>query len=174
MDITPDDMARTDWWQTLDGAEISDGLYVWDYDLRRAVVDVTATFKYGDEFWDGWFEMRSPDGGRSSTMNGERMWVRHPHTGEPAEALPQCRLAMIDLHRNKISIFDIHNWEEPPRHIATELPLTRGFELHHLSEVLGKHGWKPRPGAFLESVGTGLHSIVVEKIPAVSLTKAYR
>lgn len=77
------------WWLTIDGAEITDGLVVWDYNLRRAVVDVAGT-SWADptseyhEYWDGWFDMRTVNGGRSSTMNGQRMWVRHPTTGEEA------------------------------------------------------------------------------------------
>lgn len=79
----------TDFWTTLDGHKIVDGLRVWDYDLRVAVVDVAGTAWAHEtsefhRYWDGWFEMRTPDGGRSSGMNGERMWVRHPRTGEVA------------------------------------------------------------------------------------------
>lgn len=77
------------WWRTIDGVEIVDGLRVWDYDLRRSVVDVKGT-AWADptsefhQYWNGWFEMLAPEGGRRSSMNGERMWVRHPTTGEPA------------------------------------------------------------------------------------------
>jgi hypothetical protein len=77
------------WFKTIDGHKITDGLRVWDYDLRPSVVDVKGT-KWADpksefhKYWDGWFEMRTIDGKRSSTMNGERMWVRHPSTGKLA------------------------------------------------------------------------------------------
>jgi hypothetical protein len=76
------------WWKTIDGEKIVDGLKVWDYDLRRATVDVKGTRQADPknefhQYWDGWFEMKV-NGRRSSTMNGERMWVRHPATGEKA------------------------------------------------------------------------------------------
>jgi hypothetical protein len=77
------------YWTTLDGHKITDGLRVWDYDLRPAIVDVKGT-SWADpknefhKYWNGWFEMKTPDGNRSSTMNGERMWVRHPYTGAKA------------------------------------------------------------------------------------------
>jgi hypothetical protein len=80
---------KTDYWKTIDGVTIVDGLRVWDYNLDIAVVDVKGTreadpsYKY-HQHWDGWFEMKDPEGHRSSTMNGERMWVRHPTTGERA------------------------------------------------------------------------------------------
>jgi len=80
-------MVTNNWWKTIDGVEIVDGLRVWDYNLDIAVVDVVGTKAYHanhPEYWDGWFEMKDPDGNRSSTMNGERMWVRHPTTGEKA------------------------------------------------------------------------------------------
>lgn len=79
------------WWRTIDGFSIRHGLKVWDYDLNRAVVDLEN--RVWDEAqpaserhyrWNGWFEMTTLDGKSSSTMNGERMWVRHPRTGELA------------------------------------------------------------------------------------------
>jgi hypothetical protein len=80
---------KDDWWKTLDEVTIVDGLRVWDYDLRRTTVDVSGTRQADpqDEFhqyWDGWFEMKTTDGVRTSSMNGVRMWARHPRTGEPA------------------------------------------------------------------------------------------
>lgn len=74
---------------TLDGVEVVDGLRVWDYDLRRAVVDAKGTQDAHSEsqyhqYWDGFFEMRTPEGERSSSMTGDRMWTKHPTTGEPA------------------------------------------------------------------------------------------
>ncbi len=70
-------------WKTIDGHQIVDGLRVWDYNLDRSIVDVAAS-RAESEYWNGWFEMRSPEGKRRSSMNGERMWVRHPTTGEKA------------------------------------------------------------------------------------------
>lgn len=85
-------------WRTADRHPITHGMVVWDHDMRLAVVDIMATFAGGcvagwlDESgaptltWAGWFAMKRPDGTRSSTMNGERMRVRHPFTGELASA----------------------------------------------------------------------------------------
>jgi len=63
---------------TIDGHKVTKGMRVWDYDLNRAIV--------GEEkpYSPGWFEMTTPEGKRSSMMNGSRMWVRHPMTGERA------------------------------------------------------------------------------------------
>ena len=72
-----------DLWVTLDGQPIVDGLRVWDYNLDIAIVDVPASRTDG-QYWDGWFEMRTEDGKRSSSMNGQRMWVYHPTTGRKA------------------------------------------------------------------------------------------
>jgi hypothetical protein len=75
--------------RTIDGHPITDGLWVWDYDLRRAQVNVKAT-TWADpdsefhQYWDGWFYMNDAEGRPGSSMNGERMWVRHPRTGELA------------------------------------------------------------------------------------------
>jgi len=82
-------MVNNNWWKTIDGEDIVDGLRVWDYNLDLAVVDVSGTKEAHEDYefhkyWDGWFEMKDPEGRRSSTMNGERMWVRHPGTGERA------------------------------------------------------------------------------------------
>jgi hypothetical protein len=74
---------RRGWWTTIDGQTITHGLRVWDYNLDLAVVDVLAS-EVDRRYWDGWFDMKDLEGHRSSTMNGERMWVRHPTTGEKA------------------------------------------------------------------------------------------
>lgn len=58
-----------DLWVTLDGQPIVDGLRVWDYNLDIAIVDVPAS---------------RVDGKRSSSMNGQRMWVYHPTTRQKA------------------------------------------------------------------------------------------
>ena len=63
---------------------------VWDYNLDIRKVDLTQTYDWSDpvnefhQYWEGWFEMQTLDGKRSSTMNGERMWVNHPTTGQRA------------------------------------------------------------------------------------------
>jgi hypothetical protein len=80
---------KAEWWKTIDGVTIVDGLRVWDYDLRRTTVDVKGTDWAHEtsefhQYWDGWFEMKTAEGVRTSSMNGERMWVRHPTTGERA------------------------------------------------------------------------------------------
>ena len=81
-------MVTNNWWKTIDGEDIVEGLRVWDYNLDVAIVvikgtDAEETHEY-HKYWDGWFDMKDPDGNRSSTMNGERMWVRPPTTGEKA------------------------------------------------------------------------------------------
>ena len=70
-------------WVTLDGEPIVDGLRVWDYNLDIAIVDVAGT-DTKSPYWDGWFDMKAPDGKRSSSMDGQRMWVYHPTTGRKA------------------------------------------------------------------------------------------
>jgi hypothetical protein len=80
---------KAEWWKTIDGVTIVDGLRVWDYDLRRTTVDVKGTSWASEDsefhkYWEGWFEMKTTDGVRTSSMNGVRMWVRHPTTGEKA------------------------------------------------------------------------------------------
>lgn len=68
---------------TLDGVEVVPGLRVWDYDLRRRVVDQPRPYKEGNG--DQWWDMTDPETGRrGSMMNASRMWARHPSTGEPA------------------------------------------------------------------------------------------
>lgn len=89
-DYNPTPAHPAKWWRTIDGVAIVHGLRVWDYDLKVREVNVKETH-YADpnnefhEHWGGWFEMRDPETGkRGSTMNGERMWVRHPTTGVTA------------------------------------------------------------------------------------------
>lgn len=67
---------------TIDGYEVTEGMRVWDYDLRRAVVGPPQ--KYGNPAEPTWYDMFTPEGGRSSMMDAKRMWVRHPSTGEAA------------------------------------------------------------------------------------------
>lgn len=74
---------KAGWWTTIDGQTIEHGLRVWDYNLDVAVVDV-ASSGTDSQYWDGWFDMKDLKGRRSSNMNGERMWVRHPTTREKA------------------------------------------------------------------------------------------
>lgn len=63
--------------RTADGVEITDGLRVWDYNLRRGTVDLS---RLGT---DGWFHVQTDEGG-CSLMNAERVCVRHPFTRETA------------------------------------------------------------------------------------------
>lgn len=68
--------------RTADGVEITDGLWVWDNDLRLGTVDF-AKSRPERETWDGWFYVRHATTGWS-LVNGERMATRHPFTGEVA------------------------------------------------------------------------------------------
>lgn len=74
--------------RTADGVPITDGLIVWDNNLDVCVVDYATTFYYGviSDHWDGWFDTKRRDGGRAHPLNGERMAVTHPFTGERASA----------------------------------------------------------------------------------------
>jgi len=72
---------------TANGVQITDGLAVWDYDLRAGRVDFHLSRVTSPHF-DGWFTVVHQGGGRS-LMNGERLTTRHPFTGQPAsDALP--------------------------------------------------------------------------------------
>jgi hypothetical protein len=68
--------------RTIDGVPVVEGMLVWDYDLRRAVVGPPQ--KWGNPAEPTWYDMRTPDGERSSMMDASRMWHRHPSTGEVA------------------------------------------------------------------------------------------
>ena len=75
--------------RTLDHVQITDGLAVWDYNLDRGFVrldfDREGDYAIGGPKWDGWFEVVAAPGDRlGSLMNGERVWTRHPSTGEKA------------------------------------------------------------------------------------------
>lgn len=71
--------------RTVDGVEIVDGLLVWDYDLDLSRVSFADTTGM-DSTWgfDGWFTLRTVDGGNRKLMNGERMVTRHPVTHQLA------------------------------------------------------------------------------------------
>lgn len=61
---------------------ITDGLRVWDNDLRSGAVDFAETGRMSRLYWDGWFYVRRDDGKGWDLVNGERMAVRHPFTRE--------------------------------------------------------------------------------------------
>lgn len=71
---------------TADGVHIVDGLRVWDYDREPGTVDFAAT-EPERAYWDGWFRVRRDAGGHS-LMNGDRLAVRDPFTGEQAPPAP--------------------------------------------------------------------------------------
>lgn len=66
---------------TADGVEITDGLPVWDYNLRPGYVDLMSLGS------DGWFDVRDAEGHKLSLMNAARVCVRHPHTGATAKSV---------------------------------------------------------------------------------------
>lgn len=68
---------------TIDGYPVTEGMSVWDYDLRRVVVGKPE--KYGNPAEPTWYEMLRRDGSRSSSMDAKRMWRRHPSTHEEAD-----------------------------------------------------------------------------------------
>lgn len=74
-----------DTYYTADGIEITDGLWVWDCDLRRGQVDFAQTIGFDSPHFDGWFRVRRYNAPGHSLMNGERLTTRHPATREPAD-----------------------------------------------------------------------------------------
>jgi hypothetical protein len=67
---------------TVDGVEITPGLWVWDYDLLSVQIDPeqfpggrrhSPITGVGAEHWDGWYDTVKPDGTRGGIMNGTRM-----------------------------------------------------------------------------------------------------
>lgn len=62
---------------TSDGVTITDGMRVWDYNLRAGTVDLSRLDS------QGWFNVKT-DNGDTSYMNAERVCVRHPFTGKAA------------------------------------------------------------------------------------------
>lgn len=71
---------------TGDRRYITHGMRVWDYDLAPGIVWFTDR-EPGGEHWDGWFQVINDHGG-TSIMNGERLCVAHPSSGQPPPALP--------------------------------------------------------------------------------------
>jgi hypothetical protein len=74
---------------TLDGVKVTQGLLVWDYDLRVRMVGERNDLYRKDLGLplaaDPWYTMTDPvTGHRGSDMNCSRMWANHPSTGEPA------------------------------------------------------------------------------------------
>ena len=70
-------------YRTNDGVEITHGLPVWDYNLRRVVVSLDGT--EWEENGKLWFDTRTVVmGDRASLMSNDRVWTRHPMTGEQA------------------------------------------------------------------------------------------
>lgn len=69
--------------RTLDGFEITDGMRVWDYDLRPGTVRL-ADRRHDYHSGDVWFDV-VPDGStRGKSFNGTRTWKLHPTTRKPA------------------------------------------------------------------------------------------
>jgi hypothetical protein len=67
--------------RTLDGVEITDGLRVWDYNMNRVLVSLDG--RQWEENGKLWFDCRNEwTGMLASLMSNDRVWVRHPSTGE--------------------------------------------------------------------------------------------
>lgn len=67
---------------TVDGVEITPGLWVWDNNLDSCQVDpgqfpggsrYSSLTGVGAQHWDGWYDTVRPDGTRGALLNGERM-----------------------------------------------------------------------------------------------------
>lgn len=71
--------------RTSDGHQITDGMAVWDYNLRPGFVRLS---RLSD---DGWFEVCAPGEERGSMMNAERVCVRHPSSGDAAHDILKAR-----------------------------------------------------------------------------------
>lgn len=69
--------------QTADTYPISQGMFVWNNNLDIVVVGKRQA---DTPYESGWYDMITPDGKRSSMMNGERMAVQHPSSRAHAEA----------------------------------------------------------------------------------------
>jgi hypothetical protein len=77
---------------TIDGHKVVDGMRAWDYDLERVVVLLdTAKPEHNGDIWFYCQRLTNrnaphdaPEGFGRSLMNGSRLWVRHPRTGEKA------------------------------------------------------------------------------------------
>lgn len=85
--MRPTENTHPQYFTTIDGYVVHDGMYVWDYDLNVSRVSFERTFasEIMNEYWDGWFDMVSQDGERMPSMNASRMWVRHPNTNVTAD-----------------------------------------------------------------------------------------
>lgn len=75
--------------RTANGVQITDGLRVWDYDLKSGSVDFAETARFGRSYWDGWFRVRVDGAERTSMMNGERITTRHPFTRDAPPPAPE-------------------------------------------------------------------------------------
>lgn len=71
--------------RTADGYPITDGMAVWDYNLERGYVRLADAFEDGGPGGPVWFlVVPTPDARLGHSMNGERVCIRHPFTGESA------------------------------------------------------------------------------------------
>jgi hypothetical protein len=74
-------------WYTIDGVEITDDLPVWDYDLNRCRIalrhsHIEVNQNTGAQML--WFDTVTPTRYLGKTMSADRVWKRHPSTGEEA------------------------------------------------------------------------------------------
>lgn len=80
------------------GELITDGVRVWDNDLRSGTVSF-ALSGVDRPHWDGWFYTLTDNGGRGLS-NGERMTTRHPFTREAPPPAPSwceyCRGPVVE------------------------------------------------------------------------------
>jgi hypothetical protein len=79
--------------RTIDGIPITKGLRVWDYDLRAGTVvadEHDGDHGFEDQHWYRVCRDLNEDGtgGGYSIMDGTRMWVAHPTTGDRAPEGP--------------------------------------------------------------------------------------
>lgn len=77
--------------KTIDGYPITDGMKVWDYDVKRGTTDLSKmtdeilgdSYRTPDPIGQYWFEVITDDGGKK-LMSDTRVWLYHPFTKEKA------------------------------------------------------------------------------------------
>ena len=99
-----DNLSRTTTSHTIDGHPVTEGLLVWDYNLRPArVIGVDHTANDGTVWWET----------DTGMFDGSRMWVRHPSTRQQATVggIPP-REVRIGYHRVSDDTVSSCQWKD--------------------------------------------------------------
>jgi hypothetical protein len=99
--------------RTADRALITNGLLVWDYDLKPGVVWLDE-YRLSREYWDGWFDVIGASG-YTDIMNGERLALRHPTTRDVPPPFVDTRVVELitALSRGATLVGDDHGRQLP-------------------------------------------------------------